>query len=750
MQSEILALPPLLPMKYFLLFCTLVATVTVAHCQLLGIAYNSATARNEFRSIDPVTGVTTLLNSFTFSSGGFLSATFTCDPATGKAYTISGGSLYSFSLSSGAVLSVAALNASMQVLGPGLAGNLVGIAYNSATARNEFRSIDPVTGVTTLLNSFTFSSGGFLSATFTCDPATGKAYTISGGSLYSFSLSSGAVLSVAALNASMQTMRYSAPRLVVFIPGIAGSVLSLNGVQLWPTIWPGHITTLNLRPPTFGIVASDIARAYKTTHIYDGLVNHFTGTGGQGYTEFILGGDPANMTTGFQAAAQSMSVKPTFFPFPYDWRKSNSTQTATLHEYITNIRQFHGGAKVNIVAHSMGGLLTRRYILDHPEDIPYIDHVVTIGSPFWGAPKAIYNTLDGNFFPFAPVNWLNNSAVIAALPTWPGVSELLPSDHYLQYGGLPVMSEARRDENNQWNVRPYSPLDLKTLLNLKGLPDAPSSSNDFFHNYQGGLQDNWSLSFGSISYFHIVGQKNEEDTVRHVISRVQAVENYDDINGVYVSESHFYEREYGPGDGTVPLLSAQRADPFYTFDHFLAPGTPPPWVIRGVKDVEHVALPNNEKVLEAIDAVLANRPVPPPPTNLMSQALANGMVSKQRITITGVGYVRVADSLGNENTKLNDFVAKSIPNVETTYSASESWVDIVADSTVDLTIQGPATDPPLKDHCDSACRGWHCAFSAPLRCQSSGPYVAEPYLAGQRAFHHRSRGERGHQRQWHV
>ena len=95
---------------------------------------------------------------------------------------------------------------------------------------------------------------------------------------------------------------------------------------------------------------------------------------------------------------------------------------------------------MNIVAHSMGGLVARRYILDYGSDD--IDHLVTVGSPFWGAPVSIYRMLAGGLFgPEAlggAVDFLNNTTVINLLKTLPGFHELFPTNYYLQNnGGLP-------------------------------------------------------------------------------------------------------------------------------------------------------------------------------------------------------------------------------------------------------------------------------------------------------------------------
>jgi hypothetical protein len=118
--------------------------------------------------------------------------------------------------------------------------------------------------------------------------------------------------------------------------------------------------------------------------------------------------------------------------------------------------------------------------------------------------------------------------------------------------------------------------------------------------------------------------------------------------------------------------------------------------LSGNGDVEHVALMANTTVFSMIDAFLANQTVPPAPLALRSQLAASGTVATQRIVVAGSSYVHIVDSLGNDNAKVSDMSAKQIPGVTITYGGSEAWVDISAASTVDLTIQEAATDPPIE------------------------------------------------------
>ncbi|EKE15570.1 MAG: PGAP1 family protein, partial [uncultured bacterium] len=75
------------------------------------------------------------------------------------------------------------------------------------------------------------------------------------------------------------------------------------------------------------------------------------------------------------------------FKFPYEWRDSNIENAKLLEKKIEEIKTQTKWPKVDVVAHSMGGLLTREYV----ESNYYgndIDQLVTLGTPHNGAPEA--------------------------------------------------------------------------------------------------------------------------------------------------------------------------------------------------------------------------------------------------------------------------------------------------------------------------------------------------------------------------
>ncbi|MBX3001681.1 MAG: alpha/beta fold hydrolase, partial [Caldilineaceae bacterium] len=77
----------------------------------------------------------------------------------------------------------------------------------------------------------------------------------------------------------------------------------------------------------------------------------------------------------------------TLFYYPYDWRKDLTPTAAALNTLIDEARQKSGKDKVVIVAHSMGGLVARNYLLRY--GTKKVDQVITMGTPYLGSVLAL-------------------------------------------------------------------------------------------------------------------------------------------------------------------------------------------------------------------------------------------------------------------------------------------------------------------------------------------------------------------------
>ena len=80
----------------------------------------------------------------------------------------------------------------------------------------------------------------------------------------------------------------------------------------------------------------------------------------------------------------------------FDFRKSYDDAAERLAELVGCVRKIYPSAEVDLLTHSAGGLIARRYLLDHP-DAPHVNRLVTIGAPWLGAPKLSNTLLTGDF-----------------------------------------------------------------------------------------------------------------------------------------------------------------------------------------------------------------------------------------------------------------------------------------------------------------------------------------------------------------
>ncbi|MDP3938704.1 MAG: hypothetical protein Q8R92_11300 [Deltaproteobacteria bacterium] len=136
----------------------------------------------------------------------------------------------------------------------------------------------------------------------------------------------------------------------------------------------------------------------------------------------------------------------TCFQFSYDWRRDNVENAKRLHAFILEKRAYvqkeiekrHGvknaDVKFDIIAHSMGGLVTRYYLMYGTQDLPekgvpkiswagsrYVERAILLGTPNAGSTEAIIQLVQG--VKFAPILPRYEPAVLGTMPS---IYELLP------------------------------------------------------------------------------------------------------------------------------------------------------------------------------------------------------------------------------------------------------------------------------------------------------------------------------------
>ncbi|RKH17179.1 hypothetical protein D7X74_13235 [Corallococcus sp. CA047B] len=144
---------------------------------------------------------------------------------------------------------------------------------------------------------------------------------------------------------------------------------------------------------------------------------------------------------------------PGFVVFDYDWRQDNRETAKRLCALLDQLAEARGGkVKVNLVAHSMGGLITLqclRYGQGDDTGEPtwagarHVKRVVFLGTPFRGAPGMFDDFTLGT-----PVG--RNHALLSpeALFTFASAFQLLPaqSDFFADASGQPVAFDAYSPE----------------------------------------------------------------------------------------------------------------------------------------------------------------------------------------------------------------------------------------------------------------------------------------------------------------
>lgn len=249
---------------------------------------------------------------------------------------------------------------------------------------------------------------------------------------------------------------------LILIHGTMGSKLrhATTGEQLWPgkinqLIFSNYRKLANqIDPQTIEVIDDDIESyaifdSYSGLSIYDEIIETLT-TYGQ-YRENTIGG-------------QALPER-NLYVFHYDWRQDNVHNAGLLSRFIEEVLQQHPEhQQVDVVAHSMGGLILRYYqrfggadvlpeiqrmlsgdinardIPQHPHQA-FIRHAIFLGTPQLGSVKSVARLHQG--FDFN----LRNIPVEVQV-TMPSVFQLLPH---------PASSWAVDDQGQPLNLDVFDP-----------------------------------------------------------------------------------------------------------------------------------------------------------------------------------------------------------------------------------------------------------------------------------------------------
>jgi Lecithin:cholesterol acyltransferase len=371
---------------------------------------------------------------------------------------------------------------------------------------------------------------------------------------------------------------------VIFVPGTLGSIIDgppmigIGGCSLFTRYWVNpEASTLcqaNFRLTndsrslfyTPNLVATDALRTVsiagvEVSKVYGPLLQMFVEHGFKEYDTRLAIQRGGNL--GVCDTAQAVN-KPNFFVFPYDFRQDNAQSSQKLKNYIQCVQSFFPpNTKIDIVAHSQGGLVTRRYILQQQAaGQPHgLRKVVTIASPFLGASEGMYKLETGGdwdaSFSFGVIT---PPTIKFLVKHFPSAHQLLPSSKYFEFAAydsdlLGAFYEIGDSNGNGIEGEVFDFNQTKEYLDSQ-FSTTPGTNGAEFHGFAG--QDDWTQDQSGIDYNHIIASKfNLDTTVSLTVEKSVRCKTTAPDNEV-CSELTIYTPLKGKGDGTVPYLSASR------------------------------------------------------------------------------------------------------------------------------------------------------------------------------------------------
>ncbi len=323
---------------------------------------------------------------------------------------------------------------------------------------------------------------------------------------------------------------------VLIIPGLLGTELKKDNTILWASVFrmvdPLNLDSFmdplqfnkDLTPSDPGVYAS------KIIDNPDGRYN---------YSEGLI------LALQDQGYTQGASPDDNLFLFPYDWRygisESITSTTSTedlLKKKIDDIIAQTGASKVDVIAHSTGGLLLKKYVQDNP-NAHHVGKAIMLGVPNLGAPQAIKVLLQGDNF---GVPGLEDLEMQKISKNFPVTYDLSPTQKYVDINGSYIkIVTASGFSSNTVNLD-FAATD-SFLTNDHNLNAQAVIKSNSLHNTD---FDNFDLREEGVDLYSIVGCKSG------TIGKITEYRN----QGQVLTSVAGYSTDDVSGDGTVPMTSA--------------------------------------------------------------------------------------------------------------------------------------------------------------------------------------------------
>ncbi len=410
---------------------------------------------------------------------------------------------------------------------------------------------------------------------------------------------------------------------IIFIPGIAGTFLvrASDSNTVWPC--PNAVTT--------GCAASKYLFGYTT--YWQLLMSDSNGAGeyGAGVVpgDILQSGFKTNFYGGFISYLKTLGYVPNvdLYVFPYDWRHDVTTQFSDLDYLVHKALDATGESKVILIGHSMGGLIADGYVHSDPTRAALVDSLITIGTPYFGAPKAYYAITQGYTFGNAIIT---PEIMKVVAQNSPGAYDLIPRVPFIQdtNGSFLTYQQATSIyypglmSNSMTPVTPLNVTDSAKLILSPGFPQrTPTPTWTFNPTILGQIQ-----TIGDL-----IGPKGSPNPLppgikQYVIigTGVQTLGYYRMVDAgswpdyyLYGNQHVIMVPQFQDGDGTVPIRMAQistATDTYYVPYHRS--------IFTGGSS-EHGALTDNTQAQQIVGTILGGNPASPSSFPYNNQALTN-------------------------------------------------------------------------------------------------------------------------------
>ncbi len=351
----------------------------------------------------------------------------------------------------------------------------------------------------------------------------------------------------------------------------------------------------------------------------------------------------------------------------YDWRLDIVTSAALLDRYVDQVRQETGAPQVILVGHSMGGLVAREYTAD-PQRAAKVEKVISVGSPYWGAPLLAKHMRDGSTdFPFDVL--LDKNAIRDIIRNSPGALELLPWEDFVQQSqGVPYFM----DDNHP--LTSYQDM-LEFFTNAGQNVDLLQAAHSFHRRL-----DDFSRNM-NVPYYVLAAK------TRRTVALVR------EYPCAFFGRC-WSEEAYAAGDGTVPWRSARL---YGTAGDWRGNATVCTYAALADPSADHAGLMHDTWVIEDVEHILSG--------DDMHLHCAKGQTAGKtddvpapfvQIAVTGSGRMVARDAEGRL-TGVNDagIIVNQIP--DSSYREDQAGATLVLPATVTYTVTlGATQDGPLQ------------------------------------------------------